>query len=52
VILINKIDSQSELEQLVLRSVRHPLARIHATRDCGIDLKDVFGVGASISGMP
>jgi G3E family GTPase len=49
VVLINKIDlvEQSELERLrrLVRSL-NPLARIHATRDCGIDLKDVLGVRA------
>jgi G3E family GTPase len=49
VILINKIDlvEKGELEQLrVLVRSLNPLARIHATRDCGIDLKEVLGVGA------
>ena len=49
VVLINKIDlvQESELEQLrlLVRSL-NPLARIHATRDCGIDLKEVLGVRA------
>jgi G3E family GTPase len=49
VVLINKIDlvEQSELAQLrhLVRSL-NPLARIHATRDCGIDLKDVLDVRA------
>ena len=49
VVLINKIDlvEDRELEQLrlLVRSL-NPLARIHATRDCGIDLKDVLGVRA------
>jgi G3E family GTPase len=49
VILINKIDlvQEGELEQLrVLVRSLNPLARIHVSKDCGIDLKDVLGVGA------
>ena len=49
VVLINKIDlvKEYELEQLrlLVRSL-NPLARVHTTRDCGIDLKDVLGVRA------
>ena len=49
VVLINKIDlvEQSELAQLrhLVRSL-NPLARIHATRDCDIDVKDVLDVRA------
>jgi G3E family GTPase len=49
VVLINKIDlvEGSELGQLrlLVRSL-NPLARIHATRECGVDLKDVLGVRA------
>jgi G3E family GTPase len=49
VILINKIDlvQEGELEQLrVLVRSLNPLARIHVSKDCGIDLKEVLGVGA------
>lgn len=49
VVLINKIDlvEEGELEPLrVLMRSLNPLARIHETKDCCIDLKEVLGVGA------
>ncbi|HLQ92979.1 MAG TPA: GTP-binding protein [Xanthobacteraceae bacterium] len=49
VILVNKIDlaTEREVEALVdvVRSL-NPLARIHRSRDCGIDLGHVLGVRA------